>query len=175
MAEHQNAFNYPENLHYLLAAEGSATFGRGQRYLRPRVDNIIVSGLTSCFLGRNGNSVDGQLYRAFKIGRLKVGGSTLAVEISEGQHNRLLRRQHCSSLCSQSEGHEHVANMANALGQDFVGYSARACSPRYSSPSLCEQSELQCFASVLRLERNGIFSPNIPSLCGLKSRGLPCK
>ena len=34
-----------------------------------------------------------------------------------------LRRQHCSSLCSQSEGHEHVANMTNALGHDFVGFS----------------------------------------------------
>ena len=33
-----------------------------------------------------------------------------------GPHNRLLRRQHCSSLCSQSEGHEHVANMTSAQG-----------------------------------------------------------
>ena len=38
--------------------------------------------------------------------------------------NRLLRRQHCSSLCLQSEGHEHVANMASALGQDLVGFGA---------------------------------------------------
>ena len=28
--------------------------------------------------------------------------------------------QHCSSLCSQSEGHEHVANMVNALGYNLV-------------------------------------------------------
>ena len=27
--------------------------------------------------------------------------------------------KHCSSLCSQSEGHEHVANMASALGRVF--------------------------------------------------------
>ena len=47
----------------------------------------------------------------------------LAAEICTGSHNRLLRRQHCSSLCSQSEGHEHVANMTNALGHDFVGFS----------------------------------------------------
>ncbi len=26
----------------------------------------------------------------------------------------------CSSLCSQSEGHEHVANMVNALGYNLV-------------------------------------------------------
>ena len=60
----------------------------------------------------------------FKIEILKVGGSALAAEICAGPHNRLLRRQHCSSLCSQSEGHEHVANMASALGHDFVGFLA---------------------------------------------------
>ena len=38
--------------------------------------------------------------------------------------NRLLRRQHCSSLCLQSEGHEHVANIASALGHFFVGFLA---------------------------------------------------
>ena len=61
--------------------------------------------------------------RVFKIGISKVSGSALAAEICTGPHNRLLRRQHCSSLCSQSEGHEHVANMTNALGHDFVGFS----------------------------------------------------
>ncbi len=85
----------------------------------------------------------------FKIEILKLGGSFLAAEIC-AEHNRLLRRQHCSSLCSQSEGHEHVANMTSALGHYFVGFSARAWPPQYSFPSLCEQSELQCFASALR-------------------------
>ena len=85
----------------------------------------------------------------FKIEILKLGGSSLAAEISAGSHNRLLRRQHCSSLCLQSEGHEHVANMVSALGHYFVGFSARACPPQYSPPSLCSQSELQCFASYL--------------------------
>ncbi len=28
--------------------------------------------------------------------------------------------KHCSSLCLQSEGHEHVANMVNALGYNLV-------------------------------------------------------
>ncbi len=90
------------------------------------------------------------LGRAFKIEISKVSGSALVAEICTGPHNRLLRRQHCSSLCSQSEGHEHVANMDNALGHNFVGFSARAWSPQYSPPSLCEQSELQCFAPGLR-------------------------
>ena len=94
-----------------------------------------------------------EINRAFKIqknqGWQRVT-SALAAEICAGPHNRLLRRQHCSSLCSQSEGHEHVANMTSAFGHDFVGFSARAWPPQYSSLSLCEQSELQCFAPGLR-------------------------
>ena len=42
--------------------------------------------------------------------------------------------KHCSSLCSQSEGHEHVANMTSALGHNFVGFSARAWPSQYSPP-----------------------------------------
>ena len=61
--------------------------------------------------------------RVFKIELSKVSGSALAAEICTGPHNRLLRRQHCSSLCSQSEGHEHVANITSALGHDFIGFS----------------------------------------------------
>ena len=63
-----------------------------------------------------------QTRRVFKIEILKISGSALAAEICTGPHNRLLRRQHCSSLCSQSEGHEHVANMTNALGHNFVDF-----------------------------------------------------
>ena len=62
--------------------------------------------------------------RVFKIGILNIGSSAPAAEICAGQHNRLLRRQHCSSLCLQSEGHEHVANMTIALAHDFVGFLA---------------------------------------------------
>ena len=62
--------------------------------------------------------------KVFKIGILNIGSCAPAAEICAGQHNRLLRRQHCSSLCSQSEGHEHVANMTNALAHDFVGFLA---------------------------------------------------
>ena len=54
----------------------------------------------------------------------KVSSSALAAEICTGPHNRLLQRQHCSSLCSQSEGHEHVANMTIALAHDFVEFLA---------------------------------------------------
>ena len=72
--------------------------------------------------------------RGFKIEILKISGIALAADICAGPHNRLLRRQHCSSLCSQSEGHEHVANMTNALGHDFVGFLARAWPPQYAFP-----------------------------------------
>ncbi len=61
--------------------------------------------------------------RAFKIEISKVSGSALVAEICTDPHNRLLRRQHCSSFCLQSERHEHVANMASALGHNFVGFS----------------------------------------------------
>ena len=54
------------------------------------------------------------------------------------------------SLCSQSEGNEHVANMTNALGHDFVGFLAVFSRHNIRPPSLCEQSELQCCASDLR-------------------------
>ena len=41
--------------------------------------------------------------RVFKIGISMVSSSALAAEICTDSHNRLLRRQHGSSLCSQSE------------------------------------------------------------------------
>ena len=58
-------------------------------------------------------------------------------------------RQHCSSLCSQSEGHGYGAKSgANSLIYKIV--NDRPCLPaQHSSPSLCKQSELQCCASCL--------------------------
>ena len=94
--------------------------------------------------------VTGRVLKIQIIQGWKRGDSALAAEFCTGPHNRLLRRQHCSSLCSQSEGHEHVANLTSALGHNFVGFLARAWPPQYSPPSLCEQSELQCFAPGLR-------------------------
>ena len=91
--------------------------------------------------------------------------------------------QHCSSLCSQSEGDEYCGGLIRLKIQQSHALKRCTYSQTCSWPSLCEQSELQCFASVLRLGRIGnsvdglitfSLSPNIPSLCGLKSRGLPC-
>ena len=84
-------------------------------------------------LGRQTDARDGLMGRMFKIQKKSrvfkieismVSSSTLAAEIFTDSRNRLLRRQHCSSLCSQSEGHEHVANMTNTLGHDFVEFLA---------------------------------------------------
>ena len=123
-------------------------------YLLPNCGREAVTAKDGVGLGRRNNELHEFLGRVigrvFKIEISKVSGSILAAEICTGSHNRLLRRQHCSSLCSQSEGHEHVANMTSALGHNFVEFSDRAWPPQYSPPSLCEQSELQCFASDLR-------------------------
>ena len=68
--------------------------------------------------------VTGRVLKIQIIQGWKRSDSALAAEFCTGPHNRLLRRQHCSSLCSQSEGHEHVANIASALGHIFVGFLA---------------------------------------------------
>ena len=51
-----------------------------------------------------------------------LGWRLVGLSARAGPHNRLLRRQHCSSLCSQSEGHEHVANMPSALEHGIVEF-----------------------------------------------------
>ena len=68
--------------------------------------------------------VTGRVLKIQIIQGWKRGASALAAEICAGPHNRLLRRQHCSSLCLQGEGYEHVANIASALGHIFVGFLA---------------------------------------------------
>ena len=98
--------------------------------------------------------------RAFKIEISKVSGSTLVAEICTDPHNRLLRRQHCSSLCSQSEGHEHVANMTLLDFQPVLGrhnirpphfaskvsYSASPqASAKCSRDAPCSDAALACY------------------------------
>ena len=70
-----------------------------------------------------------------------------------GPHNRLLRRQHCSSLCSQSEGHEHVANMASTSGLDFVGFSVLGrhnIRPPHFASKVSYSASPQAFAACSR-------------------------
>ena len=129
-----------------LGADAVVSGGRDERVweqIRPRLPPDSLTGIGSrridlkaleadCNAERMASALES---RALKIQRK----SSLAVAPSQRkfalrQHNHLLRRQHCSSLCSQSEDHEHVANMTNALGHDFVGFSARAWPPQYSPP-----------------------------------------
>ena len=75
------------------------------------------------------------------------------VLLLSGPHNRLLRRQHCSSLCSQSEGHEHVANMASASGHDGVGFSVLGrhnIRPPHFASKVSYSASPQGFAECLR-------------------------
>ena len=144
-----------------LGAETNASGSRDERAWEQTRTHLLPDSLTNigsrgkdigaleadCNAERMASALGG---RALKIQRK----SSLAVAPSQRkfalrQHNQLLRRQHCSSLCSQSEGHEHVANMTNALGHDFVGFSVLV-RHNIRPPSLCEQSELQCFAPGLR-------------------------
>ena len=101
--------------------------------------------------------------RVFKI----LIKSSLAAASSQrrfaaGSHNRLLRRQHCSSLCSQSEGHEHVANMASALGHDFVGISARAWPPQFSSPHFASKVSYSASPQVFAACSRSAYSFRVP-------------
>ena len=108
----------------------------------------------------------------FKIKILKLGGSSLAAEIC-AEHNRLLRRQHCSSLCLQSEGHEHVANMSSVLGNYFVGFSSRAWPPNICPPHFASKvsysASPQPFAKCPRIVPYCATTP-IPTVSARGSR-----
>ena len=66
----------------------------------------------------------------------------------------MLRRpeaKHCSSLCSQSEGDEYCGGQARAENPTKLWPDALAMFATCSWPSLCEQSELQCWRRNRRL------------------------
>ena len=64
--------------------------------------------------------------------------------------------KHCSSLCSQSEGDEYCGGQARADNPTKSYPKALTMFATYSWPSLCEQSELQCFAPILRRKKRVI-------------------
>ena len=59
--------------------------------------------------------------------------------------------KHCSSLCSQSEGGEYCGGQARAENPTKSCAKALAIFATCSWPSLCEQSELQCWRRNRRL------------------------
>ena len=161
-------------------ADASESGGRDERVweqMRPRLPPDSLTGIGSrrkdmgaqeadCNAERMASTLGG---RALKIQRK----SSLAVAPSQRkfalrQHNHLLRRQHCSSLCSQSEGHEHVANMTNALEHDLVGLSARAWPPQYSPPHFASKvsysASPQGFVAPYYLAKTLSFFENLNTL-----------
>ena len=66
--------------------------------------------------------------------------------------SRYLRgAKHCSSLCSQSEGDEYCGGQARDENPTKLYPRALAMFAMCSWPSLCEQSELQCWRRNRRL------------------------
>ncbi len=66
--------------------------------------------------------------------------------------------KHCSSLCSQSEGDEYCGGQARAKIPTKSWPDALAMFATCSWPSLCEQSELQCWRRNRRLYEPAQFS-----------------
>ena len=72
----------------------------------------------------------------------------------KGHHANIWRRpgaKHCSSLCSQSEGGEYCGGQARAENPTKSYPRALVMFATCSWPSLCEQSELQCWRRNRRL------------------------
>ena len=107
--------------------------------------------------------------RVFKIEILKISGSALVAEICTDPHNRLLRRQHCSSLCSQSE----LQCFAPGLRQKSARCPLQRCHTRYA---ICSQNRTDIFLDFEHPTQRGLNAlpssrasppfqaPNIPAL-----------
>ena len=156
-----------------LGAETNVPGSRDERVweqMRPRLPPDSLTGIGSRrkdLKALEANCNAERMASAFESRALKIQRkSSLAVAPSQRkfalrQHNHLLRRQHCSSLCSQSEGHEHVANMTSAFGHDFVGFSVRAWPPQYSPPHFASKvsysASPQGFIAPYYLAKTQIF------------------
>ena len=74
---------------------------------------------------------------------------------------RRMRRQLCSSLCLQSEGHEHVANMVNALGYNLVIFQLvlgrRNIRPPHFASKVSYSASPQSFVAPYYLAKNAVF------------------
>ena len=68
----------------------------------------------------------------------------------------LTAAKHCSSLCSQSEGDEGYNEHATKEGTYSEPIADFSILATYSWPSLCEQSELQCWRPIHR-PRNSLI------------------
>ena len=134
---------------------------------------VITNGISSLLMVKEYLDHD-LLTKVFKIETFNISSSALAAEICAGPHNRLLRRQHCSSLCSQSEGHEHVANMASAQRHDLVGFLAvfgrHNIRPPHFASKVSYSASPQTYAGV----RTGPLAamPHSLAICSKTSRNF---
>ena len=91
--------------------------------------------------------------------------------------------KHCSSLCSQSEGGEYCGGQARTENSTKLCPKALVMFTTCSWPSLCEQSELQCWRRNRRLcgpvqisaVRTLSLTFNIPILNTLPFKGSWCQ
>ena len=91
--------------------------------------------------------------------------------------------KHCSSLCSQSEGDEDCGGQTRIKNPTKSWPEALVMFATCSWPSLCEQSELQCWRRNRRLcgpvqisaVRTLSLTFNIPILNALPFRGIGCQ
>ena len=151
------------------ATESGSRDERAWEQMRPRLPPDSLPGIGSRGKDMGAQEADCDAERmasAFESRALKIQRkSSLAVVPSQQkfalrQHNHLLRRQHCSSLCSQSEGHEHVANMTNALGHDFVGFSVLVrhnIRPPHFASKVSYSASPQGFVAPYYLAKTQIF------------------
>ena len=133
---------------------------RGTRHERTRDETRLNAALRSlvprpAFAKKYRDCRADALLQGVQDRILNIGNSALAAEICAGPHHRLLRRQHCSSLCEQSEGHEHVANMTIALAHDFVGFLAvfgrHNIRPPHFASKVSYSASPQSFATCTRI------------------------
>ena len=85
---------------------------------------------------------------AFSLSCIISVGSFCLAMVKETRCTHIRRRteaKHCSSLCSQSEGDEYWGGQAWAENPTRSWSGALAMFATCSWPSLCEQSELQCW------------------------------
>ena len=122
-----------------LAAEGSATRGREQHELRPRVDDFSYGR------GENEARLPWESDKIAKFVKEKVMAEGAALKIQGclyavfGLTNMQRRSEakHCSSLCSQSEGDEYCDGQALKFQQghdpERRSYSLRIRGPHFAS------------------------------------------
>ena len=81
----------------------------------------------------------------------KACGDSTVAHFARKVRGTKVAAKHCSSLCSQSEGREYCGGQARAENLTKSCPGALVMFATCSWPSLCEQSELQCWRRNRRL------------------------